>query len=234
MIKNSNIVITGTSSGVGYELAKKFLNNGNKVWGCSRNNSKINKKNYFHTKIDLSNAQLIKKWVKKLEKSTNKKIDIFISNASIFNRKLITLDNEKSIAQTINVNLIAPMLIVKEISKSMIQNKKGTIIFFSSIASVINEAGSSVYASSKSALETFSKTIKKELANFNIKVITFRILYISTKLSDKLDYKVISKLKKKFKTNKFGSVEKIFENINKLHIQKNINVETIFFDKQKN
>ena len=137
MIKNSNIVITGTSRGVGYELAKKFLSNNNKVWGCSRGKSNISNKNYFHSKIDLSKESKIKIWVKKIEKQTSKKIDIFISNSSIFNRNLNSLDSDSSINDTIKINLIAPMLITKYFSRSMIQNKSGTLIFLSSVATIL-------------------------------------------------------------------------------------------------
>ena len=51
----------------------------------------------------------------------------------------------------------------------MLQNKKGLIIYFSSVATIINEVGTSIYSSSKSGLETFSQTIKQELDKFNIK-----------------------------------------------------------------
>ena len=233
MIRNSNIVITGTSRGVGHELAKKFLSNGNKVWGCSRSKSNIHKKNYFHTKMNLCNENKIKKWVKKIEKQTNKKIDILISSSSIFNRSLNSLEADSSITQTIKTNLIAPMIITKHISRSMIQNKKGTIIFFSSIASILEEIGSSSYASSKSALESFSKIIKNELKNFKINVSVFRILYVSTELSNKLDKKKIINLKKKFKTNKFGTINKIYKNIVKIFENKKDTKNTILFDNLK-
>ncbi len=233
MIRNSNIVITGTSRGVGYELTKKFLSNGNKVWGCSRSKSNIHKKNYFHTKIDLCKETTIKKWVKKIEKQTNKKIDILISNSSIFNRSLNSLETDSSITETIKINLLAPMIITKHISRCMIQNKKGTIIFFSSIASILEEIGTTSYASSKSALETFSKIIRNELKLFKINVSVFRILYVSTKLSNKLDKKKIINLKKKFKTNKFGTVDKIFKNIVKIFEDKKNTTNSILFDTHK-
>ena len=85
-----------------------------------------------------------KKWVKKIEKQTNKKIDILISNSSIFNRSLNSLEADSSITETIKTNLLAPMIITKHISRCMIQNKKGTIIFFSSIASILEDIGTSI------------------------------------------------------------------------------------------
>ena len=92
MIKNLNIIITGTTSGIGNELTKKFLDGGNNVWGCARKESNINSSNYFHTKVDLSDSKQIENWIRKVEKETNKKIDIFIVNAVNYERKLNSLD----------------------------------------------------------------------------------------------------------------------------------------------
>ena len=234
MIKNSNIIITGTSSGIGLKLVQKFLKAENKVWGCSRRISEINDQNYFHTQLDLSDSNQIEEWINKVEKETQKKIDVFISNASIFQRKLNSLDSHNSIIKTVNINLISSMLLTSMISKFMIQNKNGLIIFFSSVASVINEIGSTAYASSKSGLETFSQIVKKELEKFSVKVATFRILYIPTGLSEELNDKEIKALKSKFHTNKFGTIDKIYDEINNLYNQKNLPENNLFCDDLKN
>ena len=241
LINNSNIIITGTSSGIGKELTIKFLKQGNRVWGCARNENTINKHNYFHKELDLSDSNQVNKWISHVESQTNKKIDIFISNAAVFTRKLNPLDSFNAIVETIKVNLIAPMLITNKISKLMIQNKKGLIILFSSAAAVINELklpialtiGTSTYASSKSGLETFGFIINKELNKFNIKVATIRILHAPTKLSDKLSKKEVRILKSKFKTDKFGSTEKIFKKINKLYNLRKIPKNNLFYDQLK-
>ena len=230
MIKNANIIITGTSSGIGRELAIKLLKNGNRVWGCSRKEDLIKINNYFHYKLDLSNLHQIEKWIRKVSKESGGKIDIFISNAAIFKRRLSLLDSFDNVTETVKVNLIASMLITKMLSKFMIQNKKGLIIFFSSVATIINEVGTSSYASSKSGLETFSQIIKNELNEFNIKVITLRILYVPTKLSSELNNKEITILKNRFKTNKFGTINKIFNKINELYKLRKILKNNLFCD----
>ena len=233
LIKNSNIIITGTSSGIGKELTIKFLKNNNKVWGCSRKEDSIKSKNYFHYKLDLSNPSNINEWIQKVSKDTNGKIDIFISNAATFERKLNSLDSFDCITKTMSVNLVAPILITNMLSKFMIQNKKGLIIYFSSIAVMVNEVGTSIYSSSKSGLETFNQIIKQELEKFNIKVAALRILYVPTKLSKKLNSKEIITLKNKFKTNKFGTIDKIFNKINKIHDLKKIPKNNLFCDNLK-
>ena len=233
MIKNSNIVITGSSHGIGRELTIKLLKNGNKVWGCSRKDDLIKMKNHFHCRVNLSDLNQIKEWINKVSKESSGKIDIFISNAAIFKRRLSLLDSFDNVTETVKVNLIASMLITKMLSKFMIQNKKGLIIFFSSVATIINEVGTSSYASSKSGLETFSQIIKNELNEFNIKVITLRILYVPTRLSSELNNKEITILKNRFKTNKFGTINKIFNKINELYKLKKMPKNNLFYDMQK-
>ena len=233
MIKNSNIIITGTSSGIGRELVLKFLKNNNKVWGCSRKEDSIKTKNYCHFKLDLSDTSRINEWIDKVSEDTEGKIDVFISNAAIFDRKLNSLDSFKNITKTININLTSPILITNMLSKFMIQNKKGLIVYFSSVASIVNEVGTSIYSTSKSGLETFSQTIKHELNKFNIKVASLRILYVPSRLSDKLSSKEIIILKNKFKTNKFGTIDKIFNQINKIYNLKKIPKNNLFYDDLK-
>ena len=113
MIKNSNIVITGSSHGIGRELTIKLLKNGNKVWGCSRKDDLIKMKNYFHCRVNLSDLNQIKEWINKVSKESSGKIDIFISNAAIFKRRLSLLDSFDNVTETVKVNLIASMLITK-------------------------------------------------------------------------------------------------------------------------
>ena len=65
---------------------------------------------------------------------------------------------------------------------------------------------------------------------FKIKVCVFRIFYVSANLSNKLDKNKILNIKKKFKTNKFGTFEKIFSNITKVHNNKKNLTNSILFD----
>ena len=234
LIKKLNIIITGTSSGIGLALTKKFLKSGNKVWGCSRGKKKIINKNYFHSKLDLRNKKKIKHWIQKVEKQSNSKIDIFISNAAQFVRKLHSLDNLDTIEDVIKTNLIAPIIISNMVSKIMLKNKNGLIVFFSSVAVELNHIGSSTYAASKSGIETFSKVINNELKNLNIKVATIRILYIPTKLSNQLSKKEIKDLIKNFKTNIFRNVNNLFKKIDEIYHSKSFLKKNIFFDIKKN
>ena len=164
---------------------------------------------------------------------SNRKIDLLICNAAIFNRSLNIKENSKNIYKTINTNLSSNIILSNLISKIMIKNQSGVIIFFSSVASIINQEGSATYAASKSGLETFSKVLAKELKKFNIKVHTFRIIYLPSRLSSGLKISSIKSIMKKFKTNIFSSEKKIFYKIEKI-IEKKLNLNTVVYDKKKN
>ena len=76
-----------------------MLKNGNKVWGCSRKDDLIKMKNYFHCRVNLSDLNQIKEWINKVSKESSGKIDIFISNAAIFKRRLSLLDSFDNVTE---------------------------------------------------------------------------------------------------------------------------------------
>ena len=211
--KKENIVITGTSSGIGYDIAKKFLKDGNIVWGCSRRGSKIKHRNYKHQKLDLSDLKEISNWIKKIKIQTFSKIDILILNAAFYKRSLNYFETNQNLNKTIRVNLISSIILAKEISKLMIFNKKGKIFFLSSSAMSVKDIGTSSYAASKAGLEVFAEVLNKELKKFDIKIFIFRINYIKTRLSKNMKSKEIKNLLEKFKTNIFSNTAEIYKKL---------------------
>ena len=179
------------------------------------------------------NQILTKKWLMKVQKQSKNKIDIFLNNAAEFKRSLNSFEKFNSIERTVKINLIAPMILTNIISKLMMKNKKGIIIFFSSVAVDVKQIGSSSYSATKSGLEVFSEIINKELKNFNIKVATLRILYTPSKLSNQLNKTEIKSLVKKYRTNKYKNKKNIFNEIERIFIKKNLLKKNIFFDSRK-
>ena len=225
------IIITGTSSGLGLELAKKFLSDGNYVWGCSRSKSSILHKNYSHSIIDIEKVKQINKWVNKIKNETTNNVDLLILNAAYYKRNLNFFESDKDIVKTISINLISSILIIKKITELMLKKNKGMIVFFSSSAVVVKDVGTSSYSSSKAGLEMFAKILDKEIKKFKIKTFIFRINYIKTKLSKSLTRNRVKKLKKKFSTNKFKNVNQVYLKILELLKKKTNNNNILISDK---
>ena len=153
-VKNKVVFITGTSRGIGRDVAKAFLKLQAVVIGVSRNKNKhIKHKNYHHLICDLKNYQALKHTAEKVFK-IKKKIDVIINNAGITEEEQNDFYKSfKSFNKTLNVNLTAPYAISRFLINALKKNKNGgTIINLSSIGAELGFPNNPAYISSKSGL----------------------------------------------------------------------------------
>lgn len=161
------VFISGTSTGLGHELATYFLGEGAAVIGCSRTSPTINNSNYSHYSVDVSNAEQIKDMFRDI-KRTFKNISILINNAGVGSSNLTILEQPETLESVINTNILGPLLLSREAIRIMRKGDNPRIINIGSILSVIKPKGGVVYATSKSALHTQTACLAKELANLSI------------------------------------------------------------------
>ena len=154
--------ITGTSKGIGYELAVSLLKNPqNLVFGLSRSNT-ITDKNFTHIKIDLSDINKVNDFnfdiIDKPEKI------LLINNAGIIGDiKQTGKVSENSIAETYNVNTIAPSILInKFISNFQNEEFEKIILNISSGAGRHTIPSWATYCASKSALDMYSNVVFDE------------------------------------------------------------------------
>ena len=185
------MIITGTSRGIGKYLADYYLNLGYNVAGCSRSTSSITHDRYFHEILDITEEKSVASFVKKVFKRYGS-IDILINNAGIASMNHLMLTPLKSIESIYKVNLFAPFIFMREVTKVMSLSKKGKIVNISSIAVPLNLEGESVYASSKAALESLTRIASKEVASLGITVNALGPTPFDTALIKTLPSKTIS------------------------------------------
>ena len=198
------ILVTGSNSGVGKCLVRYFSQNKSYlVMGCSRSIDKFKKKNFFHTKVDLQNENEIKSWVKNIVIKFGK-IDYLINSAAFAPAAFPALLNTYGlIEETYKLNVVGSFTLMNEVAKQMIKKKFGRIISFSSMSVELNQEGTSLYSSSKSALIQYSKILAKELGKVNITSNIIGISIYSSNSVKKLGSFIINKAREKliFKNN---------------------------------
>ena len=174
-----NAIVTGASTGLGKHISIKLSDNNFNLILISRNNKKlkivedlINKRNGKCSIIsaDISKESEIKKISSKINKFS--KIDVLVNNAGIgiFNK----IEN-MSISEwdkQLNTNLRGSFLMTKIVVDRMIDKKAGKIIFINSVAGLQPYPFSSAYVASKYGLRGFSSSLREELREHNIKVIS--------------------------------------------------------------
>lgn len=168
-MNNSKIyLITGNRKGIGRYLTEYYLKNNNVVIGCSRNETDLKSKNYHHYICDVANENDVVKLFRKIRKEF-KHIDVLINNAGMASMNHTLTTPISTFDKLINTNLKGTFLFTREFGKL---NRKtgGKIINFSTVAAPLNLEGEAIYASSKSAIEKFTKISSKELAEYKITV----------------------------------------------------------------
>ncbi|MEZ7915941.1 MAG: SDR family oxidoreductase [Polaribacter sp.] len=182
-----NIVITGTSRGIGFELAKQFAENGHQVLALSRNTaplSAVNHKNITALSVDISNNDDLNK-VTDFIKSTWKKVDVLINNAGKLINKPFTEISSEDFLEVYKVNVFG----VAEITKLMIPflPKGSHVVTISSIGGIqgsLKFPGLAAYSSAKGAVITLSELLAEE---YKEQQIAFNVLALGAVQTEMLE-----------------------------------------------
>lgn len=184
---SKNVIITGTSSGIGYELVKIFSEKNYEVLALSRDNSKLRSQNLSGvTSIDFDltdyeNYAKLDEYLKSL-----KKIDVLINNAGFLVNKdfeKTTIDDFKKIY---SVNVFSVAMLIKYTIQYMCINS--SIVNISSIGGIqgsVKFPGLSAYSSSKGALNILTEMLAEEYKDKNIHFNTLAIGSVQTKMLEK-------------------------------------------------
>lgn len=165
--KESVLLITGTSRGIGLASANHYLTQGWRVVGCSRSASAIDHPNYFHSTTDVSQESEVVSLLREIQEKYQR-LDAVINNAAIFHQGLALLSSKETLQTVFETNVFGTFMVCRESAKLMQKKKYGRIINLGSIALTMKIEGSSFYASSKAAILEMTKILAKELALFNI------------------------------------------------------------------
>ena len=170
-----NIIITGTSRGIGYELALQFANAGHQVVAISRKTPQelIENKNITCLSVDLSDESEVEK-VENFLSHTWKKIDVIIHNAGSLLLKPFSETSQEDFENIYKVNVFG-MANLTRICLPYLQ-KGSHVVTISSIGGIqgsLKFAGLSAYSSSKGAVITLSELLAEE---YKEKGIAFNVL----------------------------------------------------------
>jgi len=160
-----NVIITGTSRGIGFELAQLFAKNNHNVLALSRNSEPLNNlniQNITSLSVDLSNESDLKKVIDFIA-SHWKKVDILINNAGKLINKPFENLTSTDFLEVYKINVFA----VAELTRQIIPflSKGSHVVTISSIGGVqgsIKFPGLAAYSSSKGAVLTLTELLAEE------------------------------------------------------------------------
>jgi len=176
-----NVVVTGASKGIGRSIAENFAAAGANLFLCSRNmdatlqwQQELMKQynvNVTAFNADLSTEQGAKSFGEQLLKATDQ-IDVLVNNTGMYEPGSIYNEGEGQLERMLDVNLLSAYHLTRSLIATMIKKRAGHIFNICSIAALKAYPNGGSYSISKWALAGFSKNLREEMKEFNIKVTT--------------------------------------------------------------
>ena len=219
LLEGKTAIITGATRGIGKGIAMAFAENGAQVaftYSSSvdaaislekeLNDKGIRAKGYKSNAADYEQSQEL---VAQILKDFDGKIDILVNNAGITKDNLLMRMGEEDFDAVIEVNLKSVFNMTKAVQKTMLRQRKGSLIFMSSVVGVKGNAGQANYAASKAGIIGFAKSVALELGSRNIRSNVVAPGFIETEMTQQLDEKIVDEWRKAIPLKRGGTPKDI-------------------------
>ena len=193
-LNNKIILLTGSSGGLGFTMARGLAKEGAIVILNGRNKEKLiqaserlkqEKISAEGFAFDVSDSSGVEDGIRKIIEKYGR-IDVLVNNAAIQIRGPLEDFEEADWNQIINVNLSGAFIVSKQIVKGMILQKSGKIINICSLQSDLGRPTIAPYAASKGGLKMLTRAMATEWAKHNIQVNAIGPGYFKTEMTKSL------------------------------------------------
>jgi 3-oxoacyl-[acyl-carrier protein] reductase len=233
------ILITGISKGLGLVTTSKLLKKGHDVYGLSRSKTKEVEvlenqypKSLTWIPFDLKDTHNLKSKIKQ-EVLKNVSLDGFVNNAAYAYDDIITNVNFQDLNRMFTINVINPIMLTKLILRNFLLHRtKGSIVHISSISAHTGYKGLAMYASTKGAIEAFSKNCSREWGGIGIRSNCIVAGFMETEMSSQLTQHQKKRIYKRTSTKNAVSIDSVSSTIMFLLSEKSESItgQNIFVD----
>ncbi|MCX2719544.1 3-oxoacyl-[acyl-carrier-protein] reductase [Lentiprolixibacter aurantiacus] len=200
LLEGKKVIITGASRGIGKGIAEVFADHGADVAftyssseGPALELEKALSSRGVKAKAYKSNAASFEDSEKLVAQVLEDfgGIDVLINNAGITRDNLLMRMGEEDFDKVIETNLKSVFNMTKAVQRTLLKQRKGSIINMSSVVGVKGNAGQTNYAASKAGMIGFTKSVALELGSRNIRCNAIAPGFIETEMTAKLDEKTV-------------------------------------------
>ncbi len=219
LLDGKNVIITGASRGIGMGIAKVFADHGaNIAFTYSASEAPalalekelkakgVKAKAYKSNAANFNEADAL---INEVLKDFDGVIDVLINNAGITKDNLLMRMSEADFDTVIDINLKSVFNMTKAVQRTLLKQRRGSIINMSSVVGVKGNAGQTNYAASKAGMIGFTKSVALELGSRNIRCNAIAPGFIETEMTAKLDEKTVQGWRDGIPLKRGGSVDDI-------------------------
>jgi len=166
---NKTVLVTGASSGIGFEIASYLSSKGYQVYGASRTLAKD--ANFTAIKLDVTDQKTIDLGIEQIIAAEGK-IDILVNNAGVGSAGAVERTPLEDIKKSFEVNLYGVVRLCQAVLPYMREQHYGRIINMSTLGSMIGLPYRGFYSASKGAMDLMTESMRLEVERFGIQACT--------------------------------------------------------------
>lgn len=176
-------LITGANRGIGLAIANEFQLRGWQTIGTYR--SQKAEAPFEQVQCDVRDSAALDDLINNVEAKYGR-IDALVINAGWNKDSLLMRLEEADLSQIIDTNLKSGILLAKRVSRIMMKQKSGSIIFIGSVVGMMGSIGQTAYASTKAAIVGAARSMARELGQRGIRVNVIAPGYVNTDMTKDL------------------------------------------------
>lgn len=175
-----SVLVTGGNRGIGRAIAEVFLAEGDKVAVTSRSGG--GPEGALDLTADVTDADQLEAAFKAAEEAHGP-VEVLVANAGITADTLLLRMSDDDWSSVIETNLTGSFRLARRAAKGMLRQRKGRIIFISSVVGLLGSPGQVNYAASKAGLVGMARSMARELGSRSITANVVAPGYVETDMT---------------------------------------------------
>jgi len=201
-----SVLVTGGNRGIGRAIAEAFLAQGDKVAVTTRNGGAP--EGALDVRCDITDAEAVEAAFAAVE-AAHGPVEVLVANAGITKDTLLLRMSDDDWSSVIDTNLTGSYRLAKRAAKGMLRQRKGRIVFISSVVGLLGSAGQVNYAASKSGLVGMARSMARELGSRSITANVVAPGFVETDMTEVLPEEQKSAYKAQIPLGRYATVDEI-------------------------
>ncbi|MEN2741086.1 3-oxoacyl-ACP reductase FabG [Microbacterium sp. X-17] len=206
MAEERVVLVTGGNRGIGRAIAERFVADGYRVAVTARSGE--GPEGALTVRADVTDAASLDTAFAEVE-ATLGPVAIVVANAGITKDTLLLRMSDDDFDSVVTTNLGGSFRVVKRAAKGMLKARWGRVILISSVVGLLGSAGQINYASSKSALVGFARSLTRELGSRGITANVVAPGFIETDMTAELPEDLQADYKKSIPAGRFATPDEV-------------------------
>jgi 3-oxoacyl-[acyl-carrier protein] reductase len=200
------VLVTGGNRGIGRAIAERFVAEGHRVAVTARSGE--GPEGTLTVRADVTDAASLDAAFTEVEAQLGP-VEVVVANAGITKDTLLMRMSEDDFDSVVSTNLGGAFRVVKRASKGMLRARWGRVILISSVVGLYGSAGQVNYASSKSGLVGFARSLTRELGGRGITVNVVAPGFIETDMTAALPDETQAEYKRSIPAGRFATPDEV-------------------------